>query len=71
MVGFDDVPESAYYEPPLTTIHQDFALLGEKSIDYLVERITNAEVPIERRIITPYLVQRLSTTRPAKDMAHP
>lgn len=60
VVGFDDVPESAYYEPPLTTIHQDFALLGEKSIDYLVERITD-DAPIERRMITPTLVKRLST----------
>ena len=26
VVGFDDVPEAAYYEPPLTTIRQDFWL---------------------------------------------
>lgn len=64
VVGFDDVPESAYYEPPLTTIYQDFALLGERSIGYLVERITDAEVPIERRMITPHLVKRLSTAPP-------
>ncbi|MEZ4670867.1 MAG: substrate-binding domain-containing protein [Anaerolineae bacterium] len=61
VVGFDDVPESAYYEPPLTTIHQDFGLLGEMSIQYLVERITDPEIPIERRMITPYLVERQST----------
>ena len=25
VVGFDDVPESAYFRPPLTTVRQDFA----------------------------------------------
>ena len=28
LVGFDDVPESAYLNPPLTTIHQDFGEVG-------------------------------------------
>ena len=29
VVGFDDVPEAAYLYPPLTTVRQDFAALGE------------------------------------------
>ncbi len=28
VVGFDDVPEAAYFSPPLTTVRQDFAALG-------------------------------------------
>ena len=28
IVGFDDVPEAAYFMPPLTTVRQDFAALG-------------------------------------------
>jgi len=28
VVGFDDVPEAAYFRPPLTTVRQDFAALG-------------------------------------------
>ena len=64
IVGFDDVPEAAYYEPPLTTIQQDFALLGESSIAYLVECIENAGTPAECRLIAPHFVQRLSTAPP-------
>ena len=29
LVGFDDIPEAAYLYPPLTTVRQDFAALGE------------------------------------------
>src|SRR6476619_1930115 len=29
VVGFDDVPEAGYLVPPLTTVRQDFGLLGE------------------------------------------
>lgn len=28
VVGFDDVPEAAFFSPPLTTVHQDFYGLG-------------------------------------------
>lgn len=28
LVGFDDIPEAAYFTPPLTTVRQDFAALG-------------------------------------------
>ena len=28
IVGFDDLPEAAYFTPPLTTVRQDFAELG-------------------------------------------
>jgi DNA-binding LacI/PurR family transcriptional regulator len=30
IVGFDDVPEAAYFSPALTTIRQDFSALGGK-----------------------------------------
>lgn len=64
IVGFDDVPEAAYFEPPLTTIQQDFALLGENSITYLVECIEKPDAPIEQRLIQPRFIQRLSTAAP-------
>ncbi|HEY0261140.1 MAG TPA: substrate-binding domain-containing protein, partial [Lacisediminihabitans sp.] len=30
IVGFDDIPEAAYFVPPLTTIRQDFTELGRR-----------------------------------------
>ena len=31
MIGFDDIPEAAYFLPPLTTVRQDFGELGRRA----------------------------------------
>lgn len=36
VVGYDDTAESAWYQPPLTTIRQDIRLLGVQSVDRIV-----------------------------------
>jgi len=61
VVGFDNMPESEFFEPPLTTVHQDFDALGKQGIEYLLEQIHDAEAPTEQRLIQPYLVPRDST----------
>ncbi len=60
VVGFDDVPEAAYYSPPLTTIRQDFAELGRSCLRILVGRIEGEPVA-ERVVVPPRLVVRKST----------
>lgn len=40
VVGFDDVPEAAYYHPPLTTVRQDFGALGVRALHVLMDLIT-------------------------------
>ncbi|MFZ8299867.1 substrate-binding domain-containing protein, partial [Staphylococcus aureus] len=32
VVGFDDVPEAAHLWPPLTTVRQDFAGIGQRAM---------------------------------------
>jgi DNA-binding LacI/PurR family transcriptional regulator len=61
VVGFDDIPESAWFDPPLTTISQHFEALGQQGIAYLVDRIREPETPLEPRMITPQLIARGST----------
>jgi len=39
VVGFDNIPESAYFYPSLTTISQDFHMLGELAVQNVVEMI--------------------------------
>jgi DNA-binding LacI/PurR family transcriptional regulator len=39
VVGFDDVAEAAYFTPPLSTVHQDFELLGRECVSLLLELI--------------------------------
>lgn len=50
IVGFDDIPEAAYFYPPLTTIRQDARKLGAMA----VERInTVIQANLEDEIIEP------------------
>lgn len=61
IVGFDDVPEAPYFDPPLTTVRQDFAALGEQSVEYLVASIGNPDTPLQQCVLYPQLVEREST----------
>ncbi|HLU09232.1 MAG TPA: substrate-binding domain-containing protein, partial [Oceanobacillus sp.] len=64
VVGFDDIPEAAYFRPPLTTIRQDFNQLGDTGVRYLLERIKNPDLPLRQYVLYPNLVVRQSTAEP-------
>lgn len=40
IVGFDDLPQSAYADPPLTTIRQPVELLGQEMTRLLLQRLS-------------------------------
>jgi LacI family transcriptional regulator len=40
VVGYDDIPESAYFWPPLTTVRQDLMLFGRTAVSLLKDQIT-------------------------------
>jgi DNA-binding LacI/PurR family transcriptional regulator len=61
IVGFDDAPESAYYTPPLTTVRQDYEVLGTESIHYLEPLINNQETSAHQRVLMPQLIMGQST----------
>jgi DNA-binding LacI/PurR family transcriptional regulator len=62
VVGFDDTPDSGYFLPPLTTVHQDFAQLGRRSIGVLLDRLDRVDKPpVEHVQLAPDLVVRAST----------
>jgi LacI family transcriptional regulator len=63
VVGFDDIPEAAYFDPPLTTVRQDFDILGRESIEYLVALIEDANIAVQQRVLYPELVIRQSAQR--------
>jgi DNA-binding LacI/PurR family transcriptional regulator len=64
VVGFDDVPESAYYHPPLTTVRPDFDAVAAASLDLLLSQIAAGHRHGDRRIIPPRLVTRRSVAPP-------
>jgi LacI family transcriptional regulator len=67
VIGFDNIPESAYFYPSLTTISQDLQLLGEQAVQSTVEMIQarqgNQSVIAQSRFIQPTLVVRESSKR--------
>jgi len=65
IVGFDDIPEAAYFEPPLTTVRQDFATLGQQAVDLLLARIEAPDAPPHQRVLYPKLIERASVMRVA------
>jgi DNA-binding LacI/PurR family transcriptional regulator len=65
IIGFDDVPEAAYYEPPLTTMRPDFAELGRVAMEKMLGHI-NSEEMLRAETLVPELILRESTARPAK-----
>ncbi len=64
IVGFDDIPESAFLEPPLTTIHQDFAALAHQSLLQLKACMEHPNLKQHLRVLIPELIIRSSTTTP-------
>ena len=64
VVGFDDIPESAYFLPPLTTVRQDFGELGRRALAMLVDMIDGRTPPTVCLRISPHLVARASAARP-------
>lgn len=61
VVGFDDIEESAYYVPPLTTVRQDLQILGQLVTESLVAQIDNPDGEYGQQVLTPELVIRDST----------
>ena len=62
VVGFDDIPESEFFAPPLTTVRQDFSTVGKRSIALLLDLDRGPDPSGTSRIaIEPQLVVRAST----------
>jgi DNA-binding LacI/PurR family transcriptional regulator len=62
VAGFDDIPEAAYFCPPLTTVRQDFAEVGRRSISLLLEQLDAGRARHAPRVVAPAtLVVRSST----------
>ncbi|MGW4525265.1 substrate-binding domain-containing protein [Amycolatopsis sp. NPDC004378] len=55
VVGFDDVPEAAYFAPPLTTIRQDRVAAGRQTLAVLTALIDGVaplpRIPVEVRLV--------------------
>lgn len=67
VVGFDNIPESALTDPPLTTIDQSIQAMGQAAVETLVDLIEHPERSIDgpaHRTLPTDLVVRRSTAAP-------
>jgi len=60
VVGFDGVPESAFFRPGLTTVRFDFAEVGRRAVDHILDLMRGAD-PAPAQHIAPDLIVRESS----------
>ncbi|WP_371400574.1 LacI family DNA-binding transcriptional regulator [Kribbella sp. NBC_00662] len=63
VVGFDNVPEAPYVWPALTTVNQEFSLLGRRAVELTLQALAGDPDP-STQLIRPELVLRDSTAAP-------
>ncbi len=66
IVGFDNIPESAFFSPPLTTIQQDQYRIGKAAVEQIIRIIESSLEGLEPErsnsfILSPTLVVRQSS----------
>lgn len=61
IVGFDDIPEAAYFFPPLTTVRRNSIQLGMVGFEYLLQIMDDPDTPAQQHLILPRVMFREST----------
>lgn len=61
VIGFDDMPLTAYFDPPLTTIRQDMAFSGREAARLLIRRLAAPDTTAEHLRLPAQLIIRCST----------
>lgn len=64
IVGYDDIPSAPYVDPPLTTVRQNLARVGQVAVDLLIEAGRDPAL-VRQEAVTPELIVRESSAPPA------
>jgi LacI family transcriptional regulator len=64
VVGFNDMPFAARFQPPLTTIHIPHYEIGKAAGELMLERLQEGDSPPREIRLEPRLVVRESTAPP-------
>jgi DNA-binding LacI/PurR family transcriptional regulator len=59
VIGFDDIPEAAYLNPALTTVRQDFHVIGQRAIELVTAALEGSAENMP--LLPPELIVRTST----------
>jgi LacI family repressor for deo operon, udp, cdd, tsx, nupC, and nupG len=63
IIGFDDMPLSSYFDPPLTTIRQDTFELGRRAAQLLLTAVEDPTLETRQLLLPAELVVRNSTSQ--------
>jgi DNA-binding LacI/PurR family transcriptional regulator len=61
IMGMDDLPQAAFQNPPLTTMHIPMREIGAASLDLLLADLGGMDLPPRRVEFACHIVQRQST----------
>uniref|UniRef100_A0A7C3DMU6 LacI family transcriptional regulator n=1 Tax=Meiothermus ruber TaxID=277 RepID=A0A7C3DMU6_MEIRU len=64
VIGYDDIPQAQYTDPPLSTVHQPFRETGRRLVEMLLARLGGAPVTQLQEVWVPELVLRGSDGPP-------
>jgi DNA-binding LacI/PurR family transcriptional regulator len=65
VVGFDDIPEAPYFPAALTSVRQEFDLVGTQAVALLLLRMAG-EPTTAKTVLPPTLINRDSTAAPSR-----
>ena len=65
VIGFDDMPLSAYFDPPLTTMRQNMEAIGRAAVGLLVTAIDQPEADSQHLSLPAELTVRQTTCLPS------
>jgi len=60
VIGFDNIPLASYFDPPLATLRQPMAAMGQRSAQLLIELIQNPTTPPQQISLPARLIERAS-----------
>ena len=61
VIGYDNIELARFTNPPLSTVAQEKAELGNQAVQILIERIEDKALPMRRLVLPPRLIVRGST----------
>ena len=67
VIGFDDMPLASYFDPPLTTIHQDTFRMGREATRLLIQAVEEPQAPRRNLRLPAELIVRRSTAKRTTD----
>ncbi|ANH07255.1 LacI family DNA-binding transcriptional regulator [Shinella sp. HZN7] len=71
VMGMDDLPQAAFLNPPLTTMHIPMREIGSSALDLLRDSLSSLPFPPRRLELACHLVERSSTGPASRQAAKP